>query len=585
MNLAIKVQCSGREPTTRDIWVTKPFLLSESNRYVGVNTSKDFEVDADGIPTGNYRYNGFTQRTPEKVTVVRYLPKRNYTQIVSGSNINFIGTDGKQYKFRLSLWTKAWKDLDWDIQTWLANHRWTTWSPGFHGIRGIIAGSVCCEFKITTYPQNSIVESHNIQVDTQQTDWKFIKDYGYMCPSWKDRAWYAYDVTDPSPLKSGENIYFKFIGSKLYAKYSDELMPEIYDMKPGNMASLIEDYHPTISAKFKDNGHSGINPETFQMSISFNLNDTLNTILVDKDTSGLQINEQGFSFRPKQKLEIGIYTIDAFIEDNHLNQSTKKDWLFSIIRDEPHIINLKPMAGASVNNLRPVFSGEFVDYGASGMDLSSFELIIDGRNPIKQGRAGLVLTESGFSYTPSINLKPRKHEFSVKIKDNPGWETSSTISFTIASIPIHEYLGDLPLVSLSNLQKKYEDKYLDAYNGTITKVKDLSAQDPRELSDKTEIPLSLTIAHVKCAQLVCSQIRFNRMYFGELSAMHIWDIAQMTDEEILNYDMSEEEPETAGDIDELRENISMLYICLDASVLKELHLIDLIKYQPAGYYS
>lgn len=585
MNLKIKVRCSGKVPTKNIKMVTQPFLLSDSNLYVGVNTSKDFEVNVGGgIPTGNYCYNGFSQRTPEKVTVQKNF--KSYTETVSGSNISFLGVDGNGYKFRLSLWTKAWKGLFWKVQGWLNIHNWTSYTPWFHGIRGIIAGSVQCEFEIITYPQDSVEESHSIQVDTQQTDKTFIKDFGSMCPSWEDKIWTVTVRLVSSPLKPGENIYLYFIGSKLYAKYSDELMPEIYDMQPGNMVPLIEDYHPTISAKFKDNGHSGINPETFQMSISFNLNNTFNTILVNKDTPGLQINNQGFSFQPKQKLEIGIYTIDVFIEDNHSNRSTKKDWLFSIIRDEPHIINLKPVSGSTVNNLRPVFSGEFIDYGVSGMDLSSFELIIDGRNPIKQGRAGLVLTESGFSYTPSINLKPKKHEFSVKIKDNPGWETTSgTISFTIASIPIHEHLGDLPLVSLSNLQKKYEDKYLDAYDKTITKIKDLSEQDPRELSDKTKIPLSLTIAHVKCAQLVCSQIRFNRMYFGELSAMNIWKIAQMTDEEILNYDMSDEEPETAGDIDELRENISMLYICLDASVLRELHLIDLIKYQPAGYYS
>jgi hypothetical protein len=146
-------------------------------------------------------------------------------------------------------------------------------------------------------------------------------------------------------------------------------------------------------------------------------------------------------------------------------------------------------------------------------------------------------------------------------------------------------LGELPLSNLANLGRTYEREYANHSGGQITQIKDLSECDAQELTDQTGIPLGYTIDHVKRAQLVCSQIRLNRMHFGELFDKTIYEIAHMTNAEILNYDAPEDDPETQGDVDELRENIALLYICLDDVVLQNLTFGDIIRNQPEAYFS
>ena len=339
-----------------------------------------------------------------------------------------------------------------------------------------------------------------------------------------------------------------------------------------------------MSAKFNDFGGSGINVNTFSLIIDEEVfNDK---IAVDSKTPGLMLDGNGFKYTVGKKLDFGTHSIRIRIEDYH-TRTAEVILYFQIIRFIPVITNIRPGNGVEITEQRPMISAQFIDNGKNGVDLSTFFLEIDGDRKIKQGMQGLVLNETGFAYIPLVNFKTGNHNLTIKITDRSGNTSSVSSSFNLALKPFNAVFGDLPVSSLENIGTQLENAYL--VKADIKLIKDLLTRDPRELSTITGISLSTTIDNVRRAQIACIMVRFKRMNFGELFDKSIYDIGYMTDNEILDYDQSVDEEgnpvvESLIDLSDLRQNVDLLFICLDDAVLRNLRFGSIVLNQPEGSY-
>jgi hypothetical protein len=330
LNLSICVQCSGGKPTEASEWVTFPFLLNDANRFHGLHLSRDFTIHPPiegAVATGNYQ-KFIHRKNPEKVKYTEGFPKKSHEKTVSRSHINFLGVKDNTYQFRSHLWTQAWSDpktkktlLPSNVRRWLKKNKWTCWqNGGFHGILGLFQGEVKCEYTYTSYPHSWKTSSPmTVEIETQDTGFQYIDDLGSMCSSWRNRSFSAYLAE--GQFEHREYVYFQFRGSKLYMRYSEKLKPDIYDTRPEDLGILVEAFRPAISGRLKDNGKSGIDPETIEISISSTINNSLTLTEINHETPGMEVNEQAFMYRPTHNLEPGMHTIRASISDNHGNQS------------------------------------------------------------------------------------------------------------------------------------------------------------------------------------------------------------------------------------------------------------------------
>ena len=311
---------------------------------------------------------------------------------------------------------------------------------------------------------------------------------------------------------------------------------------------------------------------------------TYGEIEVKHGTPGLTVTPSGFEFKTGKDLALGLHEVHLHIEDNHGNPDDK-ECSFNIVMGAPMILNVKPGIDETINNPKPTISAEFVDKGA-GTNMDTFSLVIDKREPIRQKTKGLTLTLNGFTFKPLVNLNAGEHTFKITIADSYGNKAEASSLFNIELQPINEVLGDLDISKLEHIGIKLAGQY-QAHD--ILKIKDIINRDPHEISNVTGISLRTVIDNVKRSQIVCTQARFNRMQFSELWDRTIWEIAHMSDEEIQNYDQPLDEEgnvieESQGDIDELRENIALLVICMDDSALKGLTFGDIVSNQPEGTY-
>ena len=89
----------------------------------------------------------------------------------------------------------------------------------------------------------------------------------------------------------------------------------------------------------------------------------------------------------------------------------------------------------------------------------------------------------------------------------------------------------------------------------------------------TVLNLRNVVDNVKRAKIVCTEVKFLRGDFGELYSYSLNQLTQMTDQQILDLDITQESPE---ELKRLRENIALLYVCLDDTVLNTLKFGDII---------
>jgi len=133
-----------------------------------------------------------------------------------------------------------------------------------------------------------------------------------------------------------------------------------------------------------------------------------------------------------------------------------------------------------------------------------------------------MLHETGFAFTPLVNLQSGRHTLKIQVTDKAGNKSAVSSAFDVSLKPFNSAIGDLLVSRLENVGAQTESAYIT--KAKIKYIKDLLNQDPRELSKLTGIPMRVTIDNVRRAQIACIMVRFKRMNFGELFDKSVYDI-------------------------------------------------------------
>lgn len=266
------------------------------------------------------------------------------------------------------------------------------------------------------------------------------------------------------------------------------------------------------------------------------------------------------------------------------NATTKGTFLWARFQDydPPKIQNVKPENGSVTISIRPEISADFNDFSGSGVDLASFKMVIDEGTPnrievnanTKKIDGMIKISENGFTYKLPIDLPSTVHNFFITIADKSANVNTQYFSFVVDFKSFNPAIGNFPVENLEHLGTKAKTKY-NAIG--INTIGDLVNQDPVYLSNTIGIKLATCIDNVKRARIVCSEVKFQKGDFGELFSYSIRALSKMTDSEILNLDITAEEPEQLA---KLRDNIALLYVCFDDSVLINIKFGDLVWDQP-----
>lgn len=562
-----RVWCNGERNETSKEWYESKFNGSYHKLW-GVSIDDVHYLQAprsNAKPTGVVRPPDIHGRSPDEF---------------SNIFIENLGIEGNRYRYRVHIGTLSIREgrkrsYTTKFSNWMAK----SWPWGF---LGMVNGSYWGQFEYNvSIPVSNSSNWVSFEVDKTKTGWQQVANFSHLCMGMHNCRWRI------EPRNPNENPVFKIEEGTgiVFGRYTDDRPPYIIDMVPGHDTVVVEDLRPEISAAFEDFTGSGIDISKFRMVIDEG--SIYGQVEVIPGVSALALTDTGFQFVPREDLKFGPHTVRIHIEDHHGNVGEAEFW-FQIEKDTPLINILKPANGEITNEPRPIFSGEFEDAG-SGIDVATFKLVIDGEREIKEGASGLVLTANGYSYKSFVALEPGLHTYDVNVSDNTGNVSSTSAQFDILHIPFNPVIGDLPLAKLERIGGVTADKYDTKTGGRVTTVKDLINEDPWALFSETGIALSTIIDNVKRARIACVDIRFNRMQFGELWDRTIYDIAHMTDQEILDYDVPVDElgnpiVEAQIDLKDLRENMALLFVCLDDSALRVLTFGQIVSNQPEGTY-
>ncbi|HDH05719.1 MAG TPA: hypothetical protein ENH01_08400 [Nitrospirae bacterium] len=570
----IRVWCTGfrKVPDKQEAHLK----ISESGAkfFNGIQIKREYYLYP---PSGGYKPTG-----EYRVQIIRYTPEYVNGERISSHDVQYAGHDEGAYAFSVSLTTTAMPKLKLLTRRMVRKKKLT--KPPY-GIDGYLDATVYGSFYGWKHEPHTNSEGwHEVSTEPESEKYQLIGDYAYLANGLER---YKFDCQlEENAAAEWEKYHFIWKGTRLYVKYSEEKKPWIGNCLPADSGVLYEAFQPVIRANFNDFGGSGVDASSFMMTIDrFSVSDQIN---VAPGTPGLKITPDGFHYKPAENMSVGLHQVEMHVDDFQGNRATA-EWSFYIAFDTPKIFNLKPGAGDTVDSPRPLFAAEFKDRGAQGFNPDSFELIIDNREPVTDGARGLLLTENGFSYKPPINLKPGAHSYTVRITDNAGKDTSRSAVFAVELAPINASLGNLPLRNLESIGTVTEKIYVDKSAGLIAKIKDLINQEPQALSAEVGLTIPKVLDHVTRAHILCCEVNFNRMEFSELWDKSIWDIAHMTDDQIRDLDQPIDNEgniivEPQGDIDELRANIALLFICLDDAVLHSLTFGEIVRNQPEGTY-
>jgi hypothetical protein len=573
--LKIRTYYEGIRPQLKRLQSNLRISESQSLYFGGVKLKRRYILEPPGkefLPTGEY-----------DIQITRHTPEVVNNEQISSHDIQYVPGEDHGYEFLVSLTTTAMPNLTLKTKN-LLRDMGLIQPP--NGVRGYLNAEITGWFSgWIDEPATNSMGWHEVTFDTSIKDYQLLGDYSHLIGDLKQGR---FGCVQDSTMADWEKCYFIWRGSELYVRYTDSKMPAINHLLPANNAVIFEDFQPLIAANFDDFGGSGIDPTTFIMTIDRqSVSDQIN---VAADTQGMDLTAAGFRYRPSVDLSVGLHQVEAEINDFQGNRAAV-DWHFFLRYDTPRLLNCRPASGETIETPRPLFAADFSDLGARGLNLDAFELCIDDRPPIKFGARGLALNTNGFSYRPPINLTPGGHKYILRISDKAGKMTSFSAVFAVEVLPITQVLGDLPLHDLEGVGSTLESQYASNSGGLITTIKDLVNQNPQTLSGEIGIPLPKILDHVTRANLLCSQVSFNRMNFSELWNKSVWEIAHMSDDQILGQDQPLDEEgniivESRGDVEELRENIALLFICLDNAVLKSLTFGDIVLNQVEGtYYS
>lgn len=188
--------------------------------------------------------------------------------------------------------------------------------------------------------------------------------------------------------------------AKTWSFVVDKTEPSVGSLSPGDGSEVTE--VDSISASVTD-PISGINSSSLVMHVD------------GQDvTPDTEYSSGTFSFIPG-RMAGGNHTVEIWADDRSGN-SAYITWTFSVFSTAPAIDSLSPSEGSAINSTRPQISARVTDSGASGLDLSSLRIYLDGLDVSSQ--ASYDNSSRVISYSPQADISEGNHTAKVVISDN-----------------------------------------------------------------------------------------------------------------------------------------------------------------------
>lgn len=178
----------------------------------------------------------------------------------------------------------------------------------------------------------------------------------------------------------------------------DASAPDIAILIPAD-GSLLATATPAISGTLYDST-SGVDTSSVRVSVDG----------VDL-TSHAAVTPPTFEVVAPEALNDGLHAINVTAEDLAGNSATQTSG-FTTDTTAPVISNLTPANMSTVMANVPTISAVFADSG-SGIDVASAQILVDNVNVTPQ----TTITETGFSYTPTVHLNNGYHTVAVTVAD------------------------------------------------------------------------------------------------------------------------------------------------------------------------
>ncbi|MBL7902988.1 MAG: hypothetical protein JNK73_13405 [Bacteroidia bacterium] len=256
------------------------------------------------------------------------------------------------------------------------------------------------------------------------------------------------------------------------------------------------------------------------------------------------------------------------------NATTKGTYLWAKYSDTaaPLIKNVTPINQEKLLSPSIEIRGEFTDGMGSGIDLNGFELYIDRGmqeeifvNKSTTSKKGLEkLTTGGFVYKTIAPLKSANHNLYIRITDKHGNITEYFSEFQVDVKSYNTHIGGLPVASLAGVGAVNATKFALAGINTIG---DLVNREASSITVPTGLTLKYCTTEIQRARVACTQIKFIKGQFQELFSMTMNTIMGMSNQQLRDLDI---EVEDWQEIENIRESIGLLYICLDGPVADQI---------------
>ncbi len=256
------------------------------------------------------------------------------------------------------------------------------------------------------------------------------------------------------------------------------------------------------------------------------------------------------------------------------NATAKGSYLWARYSDTaaPLIKNVSPIDQEKLLSPSIEIRGEFTDGSGSGIDINGFELYIDRGMPEEifvnkstTTKKGLEkLTTGGFVYKTIAPLKSANHNLYVRITDKHGNITEHFSEFLVDVKSYNTHIGSLPVAALAGVGAVNATKFGLAGINTIG---DLVNREASAITAPTGLTLKYCTTEIQRARVACTQIQFIKGQFQELFSMNMNTIMGMSNQQLRDLDL---EVEDWQEIENIRESIGLLYICLDGPVADQI---------------
>jgi len=205
--------------------------------------------------------------------------------------------------------------------------------------------------------------------------------------------------------------------SKSWIFMVDKSDPAIGSMTPAQGSQV---YNVSAISAFITDDFSGVNLSTLKM--------VLDGIDV---TSGADY-ASGLFYLVPSRMAGGNHTVEVWANDRSGNTGYAS-WTFSVFSKAPVVDSFTPAEGSATNNAAPQISARVTDSGASGLDLSSLKIYLDGSDV--SAHASYDSKTRVISFVPQSGLREGNHTAEVAIADNIGNSGSRSWSFSVDVSP------------------------------------------------------------------------------------------------------------------------------------------------------